>query len=77
MNLLFEALRSIVLGTREVWNEDADETVQYLRSHKQTAEAEAARLRGIGISLTGNILEDNVTGAASRYRRYRRNEPAS
>lgn len=67
---LFRAIRAWVMSDFNSWDEDS-ETVCYLRREKEQAIATAEQLRKIGIPLTGNILEDNVTGAASRYRRLR------
>lgn len=72
MNLL-RSFRTWVKGGYEAWDAESDRTVQYLRQNKNRALRRAEELRAVGIPLTGNILEDNATGAASRYRRYHQN----
>lgn len=72
MNTLIGAVRSVMTGKKERWDEETDATMQYMRRQTDSALMAAERLRALGIPLTGNILEDNATGAASRYRRYRR-----
>ena len=57
----------------EHWDPDADDDITYLRDQRRTSEAATAQMlrqHRLDGRMTGNIVEDHLTGLATRRERW-------